>query len=190
MDVIGLLPRLRLRRFPVGQVCLWTDRVTATRLDTGAVGSGRAIADTLTAPGPSPVWRIVPTAFPEDHADGAGEFAAPSGAEVPAHRPDAPAVFADREPPLRAEAVRHLPRGGPGRPGRVTDLSDGGVLDRGPDPGHRSPRRGPAADGPHALSPAERRPPGTARHRAHAPAAPTATARTVRAAAVRRPPAR
>lgn len=144
MDVIELLPRLHLLRFPVGQAYLWRDGDELTLIDAGAAGSGGAIADAVGALGraPSAVRRIVLTHFHEDHAGGAGEFAALSGAEVLAHRLDAPVVrgevpgpppvFEDWERPVHAAVVRNLPRGGPPvRPDRVTGLADGDVLDFG-----------------------------------------------------------
>ncbi|MFC9278443.1 MBL fold metallo-hydrolase [Streptomyces collinus] len=143
MDVVELLPRLHLLRFPVGQAYLWHDGAESTLIDAGAVGAGRAIADALTALGRAPgdVRRIVLTHFHEDHAGGAGEFAALSGAEVVAHRLDAPFVrgerpgppprFEDWELPLHAAAAAHLPAGEPARPPGVTAVSDGDVLDFG-----------------------------------------------------------
>lgn len=143
MDVIELLPRLHLLRFPVGQAYLWSDDDTATLIDAGTIGSGRRIAGALTALGraPSSVRRIVLTHFHEDHAGGAGEFAALSGAEVLAHHLEAPVVrgtvpgpgprFEDWERPLHARAAKLLPPGDPVRPGRVTELTDGDVLDFG-----------------------------------------------------------
>ncbi|EPJ35585.1 hypothetical protein STAFG_7340 [Streptomyces afghaniensis 772] len=77
---------------------------------------------------PRDVRRIVLTHFHEDHAGGAAEFAALSGAEVLAHRLDAPAVrgeipgpepvFEDWERPLHEQALKLLPRGDYARPGR------------------------------------------------------------------------
>ncbi|MEU5591660.1 MBL fold metallo-hydrolase [Streptomyces sp. NPDC020298] len=143
MDVIELLPRLHLLRFPVGQAYLWRDGDELTLIDAGAVGSGGVIADAVPALGrePSAVRRIVLTHFHEDHAGGAGEFAALSGAEVLAHRLDAPVirgelpgpppVFEDWERPIHAEAVRKLPPGEPVAPEQVTELDDGDVLDFG-----------------------------------------------------------
>ncbi|MFI1368063.1 MBL fold metallo-hydrolase [Streptomyces griseochromogenes] len=140
MDVIELLPRLHLLRFPVGQAYLWRDDEELTLIDAGAVGSGRTIADAITALGRAPgdVRRIVLTHFHEDHAGGAGEFAALSGAEVLAHRLDAPFVRVERpgppprfeewELPVHAEVSRRLPEGEPVVPASVTPVSDGEVL--------------------------------------------------------------
>ncbi|MGW0882765.1 MBL fold metallo-hydrolase [Streptomyces sp. NPDC002671] len=140
MDVIELLPRLHLLRFPVGQAYLWRDGVELTLIDAGTLGAGRAVAAAVTALGHAPgdVRRIVLTHFHEDHAGGAGEFAALSGAEVVAHhldapfirgeRPGPPPLFEDWELPIHAQAARHLPVGEPVRPPRVTPVSDGEVL--------------------------------------------------------------
>ncbi|MEU6575198.1 MBL fold metallo-hydrolase [Streptomyces sp. NPDC046805] len=140
MDAIEILPRLHLLRFPVGQAYLWADGDESTLIDAGPIGSGRTIAAALTALGRarSDVRRIVLTHFHEDHAGGAGEFAALSGAEVLAHGLDAPVVrgevpapapvLEEWELPIHAEAVRRLPPGKPTRPDRVTELSDGEVL--------------------------------------------------------------
>jgi glyoxylase-like metal-dependent hydrolase (beta-lactamase superfamily II) len=73
MDVIALLPRLHLLRFPVGQAYLWCDADELTLVDAGPPGSGRAIADAVTAL--AAVRRVVLTHFHEDHAGGAAELA-------------------------------------------------------------------------------------------------------------------
>lgn len=143
MDVVELLPRLHLLRFPVGQAYLWRDGEELTLVDAGTAGSGRPIADAVRALGRAPgdVRRVVLTHFHEDHAGGAGEFAELSGAQVLAHRLDAPFVrgelpgppprFEDWEVPIHAEAAKHLPAGEPVRPRDVTPLSGGEVLDFG-----------------------------------------------------------
>lgn len=140
MDVIELLPRLHLLRFPVGQAYLWQDGEELTLVDTGPIGSGALIADAVRGLGRAPedVRRIVLTHFHEDHVGGAGEFAAASGAEVLAHRLDAPFVrgglpgppprFEAWELPVHAEVSRHLPEGTPLPPPSVTEVADGEVL--------------------------------------------------------------
>lgn len=140
MDVIELLPRLHLLRFAIGQAYLWRDDEELTLIDAGLPGSGRTIADAVTALGHAPgdVRRIVLTHFHVDHAGGAGEFAALSGAEVLAHPLDAPFVrgerpgppprFEDWELPIHAEASRLVPDGEPVPPSSVTPVSDGDVL--------------------------------------------------------------
>ncbi|MGW1162893.1 MBL fold metallo-hydrolase [Streptomyces sp. NPDC002513] len=140
MDVIELLPRLHLLRFAVGQAYLWCDDDALTLVDAGPKGSGAAIAEAITGLGqdPSQVRRIVLTHFHEDHAGGAGEFAARAGADVFAHHGDAPVVrgrvpgpppvLEDWERPLHTATAALLPPGDPLRPGRVRGLSDGDVL--------------------------------------------------------------
>ncbi|MFG2882642.1 MBL fold metallo-hydrolase [Streptomyces sp. NPDC048297] len=143
MDVIELLPRLHLLRFPVGQAYLWHDDEELTLIDAGLTGSGPAIADTVTRLGRTPgdVRRIVLTHFHEDHVGAAGEFAELSGADVLAHpldvpfiageRPGPEPVFEDWELPIHAETSSLLPEGEPVRPRHITPVRDGDVLDFG-----------------------------------------------------------
>ncbi|MET9503325.1 MBL fold metallo-hydrolase [Streptomyces sp. NPDC006622] len=140
MDVVALLPRLHLLRFPVGQAYLWRDAEELTLVDAGPPGSGRAIVDAVTAlgHGPAAVRRVVLTHFHEDHAGGAAELAALTGAEVLAHTADAavlrrrvpapPPVLAEWERPLHAAALRLLPVRDVEPPASITELADGEVL--------------------------------------------------------------
>ncbi|WP_338693641.1 MBL fold metallo-hydrolase [Streptomyces sp. Q6] len=139
---VDLTPRLRLLRFPVGQAYLWRDGDELTLIDAGAPGAGQPIADAVRDWGHAPedVRRIVLTHFHEDHAGGAGEFARLSGAEVYAHRLDAPfvrgeavgppPVFEDWERPIHAQALAQLPTPPerPELPSSVAELADGDVL--------------------------------------------------------------
>ncbi|CAM5594315.1 hypothetical protein SALBM311S_10465 [Streptomyces alboniger] len=88
MDVVELLPRLHLLRFPVGQAYLWRDGDDLTLIDAGPAGSAASIS----AYARGRLRRIVLTHFHKDHAGGAGELAALTGAEVLAHHLDAPIV--------------------------------------------------------------------------------------------------
>ncbi|SCD63777.1 Metallo-beta-lactamase superfamily protein [Streptomyces sp. di188] len=77
----------------------------------------------------------------EDRAGGAAEVAALTATEVPAHRLDAPHVRGEApgpppalevwELPLHRRALSLLPPGDHEHPPRVTELSDGDVLDAG-----------------------------------------------------------
>ncbi|MEU3921532.1 MBL fold metallo-hydrolase [Streptomyces sp. NPDC029004] len=145
MDVIEVLPELHLLRFPVGQAYLWCDGDELTLIDAGTIGAGPLIADAVRGLGlrPRDVRRIVLTHFHEDHAGGAGEFAALSGAPVLAHRLDAPFVrgdepgppprFEDWERPIFEEVAKLLPPPSdePVLPSDVRELEDGEVLDFG-----------------------------------------------------------
>ncbi|MFI7385409.1 MBL fold metallo-hydrolase [Streptomyces sp. NPDC049813] len=146
-DTIDLTPRLRLLRFPVGQAYLWRDGTgpgaELTLIDAGAAGAGRPLARAVRDWGHAPedVRRIVLTHFHEDHAGGAGEFARLSGAEVYAHRLDAPyvrgeapgpePVLEEWERPIHAQALARLPPRPvhPELPPSVREVADGDVLD-------------------------------------------------------------
>ncbi len=139
MDVVELLPRLSLLRLPVGQAYLWRDGDEVTLIDAGPAGYGARVAESARALGR--VRRVVLTHFHEDHAGGAREVAALTGAEVVAHAleapfvrgevPGPPPVLEDWERPLHEDALRLLPRGDFARPARVTEVVDGDVLDFG-----------------------------------------------------------
>lgn len=157
MDVVELIPRrLHLLRFPVGQAYLWRDGGELTLIDAGPMGSGAQITGAIRELGgdPGELRRIVLTHWHEDHADGAGELAAATGAPVLVHTLDAPMVrglaegpppvLEDWERPLLAQAQNLLPGRGAGlvRPSEITELTGGEILPFGggahvvPAPGH------------------------------------------------------
>ncbi|WP_306425762.1 MBL fold metallo-hydrolase [Streptomyces sp. CS159] len=133
MDVVGLLPRPHLLRFPVGQAHLRRDGDEVTPIDAGHAGCGARIAAYARAAGR--VRRVVPTHFHEDRAGGTAEAGALAGADVVAHALDAPVVrgevpgpppaLEDWERPPHEGALRRLPRGGFDRPARVAEVVDG-----------------------------------------------------------------
>ncbi|WP_323449123.1 MBL fold metallo-hydrolase [Streptomyces yaizuensis] len=142
MEIIEVVSGLSLLRFPVGQAYIWRDDDGLTLVDAGTAGAGALIADAVVSLGHSPrdVRRIVLTHFHEDHAGGAGELAALTGAEVLAHERDAPFVrgvaegppplFEEWEKPLYAQVSKLLPDPSVPlvRPAAVTGVADGDVL--------------------------------------------------------------
>jgi integrase len=69
VDVVDLLPNLRMLRFPVGQAYLWRDPDSLTLIDTGLAGSGPNITRAIIGFGLTPTdldqatvdvcWRLV-----------------------------------------------------------------------------------------------------------------------------------
>ncbi|WP_055591389.1 MBL fold metallo-hydrolase [Peterkaempfera griseoplana] len=144
MDAVELVPGLYFLRFPVGHVYLWRDPDGLTLVDTGLPGSAGAIAEAVRGLGcrPEDVRRVVLTHFHEDHVGSAAAVAGWGGAEVCAHRADAPYIrgeAAGPPPVLEADWERELHRrvtaglpAEPPAPVRVDrELADGDVLEFG-----------------------------------------------------------
>jgi len=121
-------------RFPVGAAYLWRDDDELTLIDTGTVDCAAKIEEVLDGE----LRRIVLTHWHEDHTGSAGELAARHGAEVVAHRLEAPVIRGEEAgtPPVLEEfevAIRAaLPPLPPAPPCRVDrEVEDGDVLDFG-----------------------------------------------------------
>ncbi|MFJ8309955.1 MULTISPECIES: MBL fold metallo-hydrolase [unclassified Streptomyces] len=140
MDLVQVLPRLHMFRFPIGQAYLWRDEDELTLIDAGDVNAAAPIEEAVRGLGldPAAIRRIVITHCHRDHFGAAGELSARYGAEVVAHRLDAPVirgelptpepVLLDWELPLYEHALT-VPKAPSTRVDR--EVGDGDVLDFG-----------------------------------------------------------
>ncbi|MFD5426191.1 MBL fold metallo-hydrolase [Streptomyces sp. NPDC127084] len=94
MDVIEVVPRLHMLRFPIGQAYLWRDGEELTLIDAGYADAADEIEEAVRGLGadPSAISRIVLTHCHRDHVGAAGELADRHGAQVLAHALDAPVI--------------------------------------------------------------------------------------------------
>ncbi|MFE9293149.1 MBL fold metallo-hydrolase [Streptomyces niveus] len=94
MDLVAISPRLHMLRFPIGQAYLWQDENELTLVDSGHVYAGPDIEYAIRDLGLTPgnLRRIVLTHCHRDHVGAAQELAGRYGAEVMAHRLDAPVI--------------------------------------------------------------------------------------------------
>ncbi|MFF9689538.1 MBL fold metallo-hydrolase [Streptomyces sp. NPDC014623] len=106
MDCVEVLPQLHMFRFPIGQAYLWCDGADLTLVDAGDRHAAGAVEEGIRRLGhdPAGVRRIVLTHGHRDHYGAAQELADRYGAEILAHRLDAPVVRGEEPVP---EPVLH-----------------------------------------------------------------------------------
>jgi glyoxylase-like metal-dependent hydrolase (beta-lactamase superfamily II) len=141
MDLVEVLPHLHMLRFPIGQAYLWREQgqegTELTLVDAGHKDAAADIEQAIRSLGEDPrdLRRIVLTHCHRDHVGAAEELAAGYGAQVLAHRLDAPVVRGDAPTPepLLLDWERPLYEHGltvpPAPPTRVDrELEDGDLL--------------------------------------------------------------
>ncbi|WP_329617792.1 MBL fold metallo-hydrolase [Streptomyces brevispora] len=139
-DLVEVLPRLHMFRFPIGQAYLWRDGADLTLIDAVDISAAPALENAVCGLGldPARISRIVTTHGHRDHYGAAQELADRHGAEILAHRLDAPVIRGDEEigdpvlldweRPLYEHALT-VPAAPPTRVDR--ELSDGSTIDFG-----------------------------------------------------------
>ncbi|RPE36834.1 glyoxylase-like metal-dependent hydrolase (beta-lactamase superfamily II) [Kitasatospora cineracea] len=111
MDVIEVLPGLRMLVLPVGAAYLWSDGRELTLVDSGAVGTEERVAALVESVPGGELARIVLTHWHEDHTGGAAALAARyGGVPVVAHRVEAPVIRGEvaGAPPVLEEFERPI----------------------------------------------------------------------------------
>ncbi|MEU8679675.1 MBL fold metallo-hydrolase [Streptomyces sp. NPDC048560] len=101
MDLVEVLPQLHMFRFRIGQAYLWRDGADLTLIDAGDADAAPAIEHAVRGLGldPAGISRIVVTHGHGDHYGAARELADRYGAEIMAHRLDAPVIRGDEPVP-------------------------------------------------------------------------------------------
>ncbi|KUI18471.1 MBL fold metallo-hydrolase [Mycolicibacterium acapulense] len=135
MDSVAVTPNLTMLVINGWQVYAWRDGDSVTLIDTGAPGSGAAIAEALPA-----IDLIILTHGHVDHVGSAAELHRSTGAPVVAGAGDAaairdgaalpPPVFEDWEVPIHARVAAGLPDAAEPVP-VARELCDGDMLDFG-----------------------------------------------------------
>ncbi|MGW7417698.1 MBL fold metallo-hydrolase [Streptomyces sp. NPDC054863] len=111
MDLVAVLPQLHMLRFPVGRAYLWRDGAELTLIDAGHRDAAADIEEAIRSTGADPrhLRRIVLTHCHHDHVGAAEELAERYGAEVFAHRLEAPVVRGTAPVPKPRPLERELP---------------------------------------------------------------------------------
>jgi glyoxylase-like metal-dependent hydrolase (beta-lactamase superfamily II) len=138
VDVVEVLPRLHLLRFPVGNAYLWQDPDGLALVDCGLAGAANGIADAIRELGrqPEELRHLVLTHFHADHVGTAADLVTWGEVTVYAHGADAdvirgaspgPApVLSEWERELMARTSGLVPDAPPVRVDR--EVNDGDVL--------------------------------------------------------------
>ncbi len=138
MEITRISPELTLIALDFGTAHLWRDEDgTLTLIDTGIAGQADAIEAAVRAVGadPAALRTVVLTHHHEDHAGSAAEVSRRTGAEVVAHRLEAPVLRGERDArpmvlsPFEEELWNALPSLPPAPPCKVDrEVVDGEVL--------------------------------------------------------------